>query len=404
MLNSNEKNFNELGISKAIIGCLDKLKITIPTKIQQETIPLALAGKDILASSQTGTGKTLAFLLPIITKLIQNKDEKCLIVEPTRELAQQLLNNVKNILNKKLFIRYILLIGGESYFKQNKELKCNPTIIIGTPGRIIDHLHRETLNLQKCKYLVLDETDRMFDMGFYEQLEEIFKYVPQERQTLMFSATFPREIENLAVKHLKTPEKIFVQTKNQPNTVADNLEQKVIEIKQNEKYQELLKQLKICEGTVIVFMQRKIDVDYYFKQLIAEGFKVCMIHGDLRQRIRERTIKDFRSGKYRILVGTDVVARGLDVPHVKYVINYDLPEDPEEYIHRIGRTARAGKSGTAITFLTEKNKNLWNNIQELLHPELKKNLVNSYKEKRRPRKRKTFNYRKRTYHENKNLK
>ena len=206
MLDSNEKDFSELGLPKVIIACLNKLKITIPTKIQQETIPLALEGKDIIASSQTGTGKTFAFLLPIITKLIQNKDEKCLIVEPTRELAQQVLNNLKNILSNKIFIKYTLLIGGESYFRQNKDLKYNPTIIIGTPGRIIDHLHRETLTLGKCKYLVLDETDRMFDMGFYEQLEEIFKYIPQEKQTLMFSATFPQEIENLAIKHLKTPD------------------------------------------------------------------------------------------------------------------------------------------------------------------------------------------------------
>ena len=354
MLDSNEKDFSELGLPKVIIECLNKLKITIPTKIQQETIPLALEGKDIIASSQTGTGKTFAFLLPIITKLIQNKDEKCLIVEPTRELAQQVLNNLKNILSNKIFIKYTLLIGGESYFRQNKDLKYNPTIIIGTPGRIIDHLHRETLILGKCKYLVLDETDRMFDMGFYEQLEEIFKYIP--------------------LKHLKIPEKIFVQTNNKTNTIADNLEQKIIEIKQNEKYSELKKQLNISEGTVIVFMQRKVDVDYYFKKLTAEGFEVCMIHGGLRQRVRERTIKNFRNGKFRILLGTDVVARGLDVPHVKYVINYDLPEDPEEYIHRIGRTARAGECGTAITFLTEKNKYLWNNIQILLHPELKEKI------------------------------
>ena len=395
MLDSNEKDFSELGLPKVIIECLNKLKITIPTKIQQETIPLALEGKDIIASSQTGTGKTFAFLLPIITKLIQNKDEKCLIVEPTRELAQQVLNNLKNILNNKIFIKYTLLIGGESYFRQNKDLKYNPTIIIGTPGRIIDHLHRETLTLGKCKYLVLDETDRMFDMGFYEQLEEIFKYIPQEKQTLMFSATFPQEIENLAIKHLKTPEKIFVQTNNKTNTIADNLEQKIIEIKQNEKYSELKKQLNISEGTVIVFMQRKVDVDYYFKKLTAEGFEVCMIHGGLRQRVRERTIKNFRNGKFRILLGTDVVARGLDVPHVKYVINYDLPEDPEEYIHRIGRTARAGECGTAITFLTEKNKYLWNNIQILLHPELKEKITSeNYKNKRRQNTKRHFKYRK----------
>lgn len=403
MLEYNEKNFNELGLPKVIVECLNNLKITIPTKVQKAAIPLALEGKDIIASSQTGTGKTLAFLLPIITKLIQNKDEKCLIVEPTRELAQQVVNNLKNILNNKIFIRYILLIGGESYFKQNNNLKYNPAIIIGTPGRIIDHLHRETLTLGKCKYLVLDETDRMFDMGFYEQLEEIFKYIPQERQTLMFSATYPREIENLAIKHLKNPEKIFVQTDNKTNAVADNLEQKIIEIKQNEKYSELINQLKICKGTIIVFMQRKIDVDFYFKKLKSEGFDVCMIHGDLRQRVRERTIKDFRNGKFRILLGTDVVARGLDVPHVKYVINYDLTEDPEEYIHRIGRTARAGESGTAITFLTEKNKYLWDNIQILLHPELKEKINNkSYKNKRRQNTRKYFRYKRQKYNIKKN--
>jgi superfamily II DNA/RNA helicase len=192
----------------------------------------------------------------------------------------------------------------------------------------------------------------------------------------MFSATFPKEIEELAIKHLNNPEKIFVQKDNQSNVVADNLTQEVVNIKDiGEKYKILLEQLISREGTIIVFFQRKIDVDYFGRKLHDDGIITCKIHGDLRQKTRERTINDFKNGRYRILLGTDIVARGLDVPHVKYVINYDIPEDPEEYIHRIGRTARAGENGTAVTFLTNNYKDIkkWENIQFLLHPELKKN-------------------------------
>lgn len=370
-------NFIDLGLPNTIVECLNDIKITTPTDIQRKAIPFVLNGKDIIASSQTGTGKTFAFLLPILSKLLENKDVKCLIIEPTRELAQQVLNNIKILFKKQKLISYTLLIGGESVLRQDEQLRrFNPRVIIGTPGRIIDHLTRKTLSLKLCKYLVLDETDRMFDMGFYEQLEKIFEHIPEDKQTLMFSATFPKEIEELAIKHLNNPEKIFVQKDNQSNVVADNLTQEVVNIKDiGEKYKILLEQLISREGTIIVFFQRKIDVDYFGRKLQDDGITTCKIHGDLRQKTRERTINDFKNGRYRILLGTDIVARGLDVPHVKYVINYDIPEDPEEYIHRIGRTARAGENGTAVTFLTNNYNDIkkWENIQFLLHPELKKN-------------------------------
>ena len=343
--------FKDLNVSDVLVANLTEHDIIKPTKIQQKAIPLILSGRDIIASSQTGTGKTFAFLLPVVTKLLNENDTQCLIIEPTRELAQQVLNNIKMLLSDTNSIKYVLLIGGEGYFYQDKYLKQFPRIIIGTPGRIIDHLKRQTLKLSNCQYLVLDETDRMFDMGFYDQLEKIFTFLPEKKQTVMFSATFPREIQNLAEKHLINPEKIFVQQLENTVSVADNLTQEVLFLQHKEKYGELVKQLNERQGNIVVFVNTQRDVEYIVHKLRENGFETCKIHGGLRQRQRERAIKLFREGRCRILVGTDVVARGIDIPTVMHVINYSLPEDPEEYIHRIGRTARAGQKGNAMNLV-----------------------------------------------------
>ena len=374
--------FDEMNLKPEIKISLSRLKFTTPTDIQSKSIPIALEGKDIIGSAQTGTGKTLAFLLPIVSGLLDNKDGKALIVEPTRELAQQVLNNVRKLLDKDIFVKYVLLIGGEPFFPQIRNLKHNPRLIIGTPGRIIDHIQREFLDLSQCKYLVLDETDRMFEMGFYEQLEKIFGAIPEERQTLMFSATFPKEVERLASQHMHNPERIFVQNNEQANVIADNLVQEEIRVDSKSKYSELVNQLNQREGTVIVFVKTKADAEYIANKLFKDGFTACAMHGDLRQRTRERNIRDFRSGRYRIMVGTDVIARGLDVPHVKHVINYSIPLAPEDYIHRIGRTARAGADGYAVSFISDEDKRPWQAIQEMLHPELKKERIDE-NEKRR---------------------
>ncbi len=368
--------FKDLNISDVLVNNLTKNSIIRPTKIQQQAIPLILSGRDVMASSQTGTGKTFAFLLPIITKLLNHNHDKCLIIEPTRELAQQVLNNIKVLLSDSNVIKYVLLIGGEGYFYQDKYLKQNPTVVIGTPGRIIDHLKRKTLKLHDCKYLVLDETDRMFDMGFYGQLERIFAALPEKKQTIMFSATFPLEIQSLAEKHLVAPEKIFAQTNKESNVVAENLTQEVLFLQHKEKYDELVKQLNERQENIIVFVNTQRDVEYLANKLRNNNLSVLKIHGGLRQRQRQRTIRLFKDGSYRILLGTDVIARGIDIPTVMHVINYSLPENPEEYIHRIGRTARAGQKGKALSLIEEKDKILWQRIQEFLHPELKKTMSN----------------------------
>ena len=367
--------FKELGIDEVLLRSLDRLKFEHPTDIQEKAIPIALEGRDIIGSAQTGTGKTLAFLLPMISGLLNNKESKAIIVEPTRELAQQVSNGVRQLLGNEIFIRHVLLIGGESFIPQLRALRHNPRLIIGTPGRIIDHLQRESLDLSECKYLVLDETDRMFDMGFYMQLEKIFNAIPGDRQTLMFSATFPPEVERLAIEHMHNPERVFVQADQQANAVADNLIQETVEVFEKDKYKELVNQLNKREGTVLVFVKTKFDAEHICSKLYRDGFSVCVIHGDLRQRVRERTIRDFRGGRYKIMVGTDVVARGLDVPHVAHVINYSIPYAPEDYIHRIGRTARAGASGCAVSFVSEEDSKAWRAIQEMLHPELKKERI-----------------------------
>lgn len=360
--------FSDLDIPEPLLNSLNVNNFINPTEIQEKTIPLGLQGKDIIGSAQTGTGKTLAFLIPTIKNLLENKGHKAIIIEPTRELAQQVLDVAISLCKHGLGIRSTLLIGGESHTQQIKNLKNNTRIIIGTPGRIIDHLEKKTLDLSDCHTLILDETDRMFDMGFYIQLESILKYIPSERQTLMFSATFPKEVEEMAAKQLKNPERVFVQPPQDPNALSKDLIQTTVNVKEEEKYGELLKQINEREGSIIVFVKTKKGVDTLSRKLLRDKIRCCSIHGDLHQRTREKIIDKFRNKKSRILIGTDVVARGLDIPHIMHVINYDVPLAPEDYVHRVGRTARNGASGCAVTFLTPNDDKSWDAIQCLLDP------------------------------------
>lgn len=360
--------FSDLDIPEPLLNSLNVNNFINPTEIQEKTIPLGLQGKDIIGSAQTGTGKTLAFLIPTIKNLLENKDHKAIIIEPTRELAQQVLDVAISLCKQGLGIRSTLLIGGESHTQQIKNLKNNTRIIIGTPGRIIDHLEKKTLDLSDCHTLILDETDRMFDMGFYIQLESILKYIPSERQTLMFSATFPKEVEEMAAKQLKNPERVFVQPPQDPNALSKDLIQTTVNVKEEDKYGELLKQINEREGSIIVFVKTKKGVDALSRKLLRDKIRCCSIHGDLHQRTREKIIDKFRNKKSRILIGTDVVARGLDIPHIMHVINYDVPLAPEDYVHRVGRTARNGASGCAVTFLTPNDDKSWDAIQCLLDP------------------------------------
>ena len=383
--------FEDLDIPSEFIKSLHDLGIENTTDIQEKTIPVALKGKDVVGSAQTGTGKTFAFLLPALTKILRKEINSCLIVEPTRELALQVIINVKTLLKYVNFIKYVSIIGGESYERQIVALEKNPQVFVGTPGRIIDHLNRGTLDLKKCGMVVLDETDKMFSIGFYEQLERIFEALPENRQTLMFSATFPEQVDEMIKKHLKDPEKIFVQSEKKANVIADKLVQEDVKLKKEEKYPRLVEELKKRDGLIIIFARTQKDVDWLQYRLRKEGFSVGGIHGGMSQSKRKRVVNMFKNGetlrngafiKYNILVGTDVIARGLDVQDVMHVINYSIPCDPEEYIHRIGRTARAGKNGFALSLICEEDEDNWQAVQEMLHPELKKERINNNNRKK----------------------
>lgn len=358
-------NFEVLGLPETMLPALEAINFTIPTPIQAQAIPVAMEGHDILGSAQTGTGKTGAFTLPMIAHLLSCPASSALILLPTRELARQVLDAADKMLGNRQKILSALLIGGDSMIKQLQQLKKKPRIIVGTPGRINDHLRQGTLKLNETDFLVLDETDRMLDMGFGAQLEQIAKYLPATRQTLMFSATLPANIISLSRKYLNNPVRIAVGATTAP---AANIRQELIKTTDAAKYGELINQLQNREGSVLVFVKTKYGAERLAQKLAKENQAADAIHGDLRQSRREKVIAGFRQRKFRVLVATDIAARGLDIPHIESVINYDLPQCPEDYIHRIGRTARAGAAGTAVNLLTPKDASRWKEIYKLMNP------------------------------------
>lgn len=361
-------NFSSFDLPNTLLESLKRLNYINPTPIQEATIPLALQGKDILGSAQTGTGKTAAFGIPAIAKLLASDSSKAIVIAPTRELATQVLNSLEAILGKKSSIKTCLLIGGESMQKQLFQLKKNPRLFVGTPGRINDHLDRGTLNLKDVDFLVLDEMDRMLDMGFSVQIDAIVKHIPKNRQTLLFSATIPGNIVKLANSYMNDPERVAIGSVSEP---SKNIKQEIVHIKEQEKYGRLFDELNNRSGSVIIFMKTKYGTEKMAKKLSTDGHSAIAIHGDLQHRKRERVIKSFRNQKYRILVATDVAARGLDIPHIEHVINHDLPQCPEDYLHRIGRTARAGAEGEAICFISNEDKGKWDAIYRLMNPDAK---------------------------------
>ncbi|MBD1164990.1 DEAD/DEAH box helicase [Pelagibacterales bacterium SAG-MED13] len=361
-------NFNELLIENKLKKSIQFANFKTPTPIQYKSIPISLEGKDILGTAQTGTGKTLAFTIPMINKLIKDKQAMALIVCPTRELATQVMQTVLKLNVREIGIGNALLIGGESMQKQLRKLNNRARIIVGTPGRINDHLKRKSLNLSKVSYLVLDETDRMLDMGFTPQIELILKFIPKEHQTLLFSATLPDNILKISQKYLNNPERVSVGSLSTP---ISKIKQETFEVNQDKKYHELINQLVERSGSILVFVKTKHSADKIVKRLKYDGHLADAIHGNLRQSKRDRVISGFRNGKSRILIATDVAARGLDIPLIQHVINYDLPQVPEDYIHRIGRTGRAGKEGSALTFLTTNDRSMWNSINRLINPNFK---------------------------------
>ncbi|MGV3278296.1 DEAD/DEAH box helicase [Rickettsiales bacterium LUAb2] len=367
-------SFQSFNLSAQLMASLERLHFKKPTPVQEQTIPIILDGHDVLVSSQTGTGKTATFSVPIISKLIENTNYSALIVTPTRELASQVMKSFKDFLSQEMSLKTALLIGGEPISKQLSQLKGHINIIVGTPGRINDHLKRKSLNLAKVKFLVLDETDRMLDMGFSVQIDDIVKHIPDERQTLLFSATLPHNIIKMSEKYMSNPQRVAIGSVNSP---VEKINQEIVKLREDEKYKELLSQINKRDGSIIVFVKTKYSTENIAKKLRFDKHEANAIHGDLRHSKRESIINSFRKEKFRILVATDVAARGLDIPHIQHVINYDLPQCPEDYIHRIGRTARAGQNGDALSFVTNSENEKWNAITNLMNPNSKKSTSNS---------------------------
>lgn len=342
--------FNELSISDPIMKALEKMGFEEATPIQTETIPLALAGNDVIGQAQTGTGKTAAFGIPMIEK-INSKQRKVqgLVVAPTRELAIQVAEEINRIA-KFLGIRALAIYGGQQMDRQIRALKDGPQIVVATPGRLLDHMRRRTIRTDHVQTAVLDEADEMLNMGFIDDIRDILKGIPEERQTLLFSATMPKEIRNIATTLMKEPKEVKIKAKEM---TVENIDQYFIEIPEKYKFDTLNNHLDIHSPELaIVFARTKKRVDEITEGLQARGYRAEGIHGDLTQGKRMSVLNKFKHGRVDVLVATDVAARGLDISGVTHVYNFDIPQDPESYVHRIGRTGRAGKTGEAISFVT----------------------------------------------------
>ena len=358
------EDFLSLKLEQTLMDSIAKLNYKTPTPIQAHAIPVALAGKDILGTAQTGTGKTLAFGIPIINFLLKTKKEAALIITPTRELAQQVFQEVNNLVGRGN-IRTAQLVGGQSMVKQLNSLKRNPRLIVGTPGRINDHLKRNTLRLNNTNFVALDEADRILDQGFAPQINQILQTVPKKRQTLLFSATLPKEILRLSEKYLINPERISVGSTTTP---IAKIKQEVVRVKDGDKYNQLIKEIYTRKGAILVFVKTRRNAEKMVKRLKYDDHDADALHGNLRQNKRDKVIKAFRNNHFRILIATDVAARGLSVSSIKHVINFDLPQVAEDFIHRIGRTARAGAEGSALSFVGSEDRSKWNAIQRLIDP------------------------------------
>ena len=348
--------FKELGLSEELLSAVKSMGFDEMTEIQEKSIPVIMKGLDIIGRSNTGTGKTAAFGIPVIEKILQNDSDfiQTLILCPTRELAQQACEEIKKFSKYKNWVKPLAIFGGVSIDKQIYQLKRGVNIIIGTPGRIIDHINRHTLKLQNLKTIVLDEADEMLQMGFREDIENILKYIPKERQTILFSATMPPEI--LAITHKYQNNPILIKTNTKSKTV-ESIEQYYYIVPMGKKFDALdLLLIKNQPKSSMIFCNTKKMVDELTNILVSKGYKAAGIHGDMKQLHRTSVMNSFKSGKTSILVATDVAARGIDVNGIDAVFNFDLPQDNEYYIHRIGRTGRAGKSGTAYTLVCNRKQ------------------------------------------------
>ena len=356
--------FEKYKLSKEIVKALDALGYREPTEVQDKVIPEALFNKDLIVKSQTGTGKTGAFVIPLCERVKwEENDPQVLILSPTRELAIQIGEDVKNIGRYKR-IKGVSVYGKAPFKEQAQELKGKTHIVIGTPGRVLDHIDRGTFNTSNIKYLVIDEADEMLNMGFIRQVEGVIRRIPKKRVTMLFSATIPEEIKSLCSKHLKRPINIEVQSSG---LVVDRIDNILFRVKGEEKLKYLRMLLaKEKPETAVIFCRTKENVDVEYDYLNSLGYSVDKIHGGMLQKDRISTMERFKKGDFRILVATDIASRGIDVEGITHVINIDIPLEKEAYVHRIGRTARAGKSGKAITFLTPYEDRFLNDIEEYI--------------------------------------
>lgn len=363
--NTQTKSFYGLGIAPGILQILDKLQYIIPTPIQHHAIPVAIEGKDVVGIAQTGTGKTLAFGIPMIQRIAQTKG-RGLVILPTRELAMQ-VDEVLRKIGTPMGLRTAVLIGGVAIRSQLNSLAKNPHIIIATPGRLNDHLEQRTVNLHGVSILVLDEADRMLDMGFLPQIQRILASVPKERQTMLFSATLAPAIMKIAATTMKLPIRLEIAPSG---TTADNIAQEIFVVKKEEKLRLLEKILQEYKGSTLVFMRTKHGAKRINRAVRAMGHSVSELHSNRSLSQRREALAGFKSGQYRILIATDIAARGLDVTGIETVVNYDLPANAEDYVHRIGRTGRAGAEGRAISFAMPGERYEVRSIERLIRKNL----------------------------------
>ena len=347
--------FYGLGIAPALLESLGHLHFKTPTPIQTKAIPVAIQGKDLVGIAQTGTGKTLAFGVPMIQCLAQVKG-RGLVILPTRELALQVDEMLRNV-GHRLRLRTAVLIGGMSLGPQKQALAKNPHIIVATPGRLIDHTNQKNLRLDNIRIVVLDEADRMLDMGFAPQIQKILALLPKDRQTMLFSATMPSEIMKIAAHHMKLPVRVEIAP---TGTTVERVTQELFIVAREQKLGLLSKLLQTYQGSTLIFARTKHGAKKVAQQIRAFGISAAELHSNRSLNQRREALEGFKAGKYRVLAATDIASRGIDVVGIELVLNYDLPSTSEDYVHRIGRTARAGAGGHAITFATpDQQKEIW---------------------------------------------
>lgn len=376
--NINEITFEDLNLSPEIMKSIKESGYVTPTTIQAQAIPLGLEGRDFIGQSQTGTGKTMAFAIPIVEQIDKSLAKpQAIILCPTRELAMQVSNEINKICRFSK-VKVTAVYGGESIDRQIKSIKQGTQIVVGTPGRVLDHIRRKTLKLGEVKFAVLDEADEMLDMGFIEDIEEILKQTDQDRQTMLFSATMPKAIANLAKRYLQDPEIIKVASKQ---VTVDRIVQKYIKVRNIDKAEVLSRIIQLEDSRKsIVFCNTKKMVDELTYDMQARGYSVEGLHGDMKQQKRDYVMDRFKRGNVDILIATDVAARGLDIKNVDVVFNYDLPQEEEQYVHRIGRTGRAGKEGKSYSFVFGRDIEKLKNIQRYAKCEIEETKIPRYAE------------------------